>query len=210
MQVVSVSTALIPFLEHDDANRALMGSNMQRQAVPLLVADPPLVGTGIEERVARDSGAAITARRGGQVIAVSADEIAIYSMSVAGRRPPLPTDKHIDIYRFKKYLRSNQDTTVNQIPLVHKGDKVKRGQIIADGPATSGGELALGRNLLVAFIALEGCNFEDAILLSDRIVRDDLLTSVHIHEFQMEARDTKMGAEEITRGHPQCGGGRAD
>jgi DNA-directed RNA polymerase subunit beta len=206
MQVVSVSTALIPFLEHDDANRALMGSNMQRQAVPLLVADPPLVGTGIEERVARDSGAAITARRGGQVIAVSADEIALHSDEpLPEGEPHARMDKHIDIYRLKKYIRSNQDTTVNQTPSVQKGDKVKRGQMIADGPATSGGELALGRNLLVAFMPWEGCNYEDAILLSDRVVRDDLLTSVHIHEFQMEARDTKMGAEEITRDIPNVG-----
>jgi DNA-directed RNA polymerase subunit beta len=206
MQVVSVSTALIPFLEHDDANRALMGSNMQRQAVPLLVADPPLVGTGIEERVARDSGAAISAKRGGQVIAVAADEIAVYSDDALSEADShAKADKHIDVYRLKKYLRSNQDTTVNQIPLVRKGQKIKRGEIIADGPATSGGELALGRNLLVAFMPWEGYNFEDAILLSDRIVRDDLLTSVHIHEFQMEARDTKMGAEEITRDIPNVG-----
>jgi DNA-directed RNA polymerase subunit beta len=206
MQVVSVSTALIPFLEHDDANRALMGSNMQRQAVPLLVADPPLVGTGIEERVARDSGAAITAKRGGQVIAVAADEISVYSdEALPESEMHQKSDKHIDIYRLKKYLRSNQDTTVNQMPLVRKGQKVKRGEMIADGPATSGGELALGRNLLVAFMPWEGYNFEDAILLSERIVRDDLLTSVHIHEFQMEARDTKMGAEEITRDIPNVG-----
>jgi len=201
MQVVSVSTALIPFLEHDDANRALMGSNMQRQAVPLLTADSPLVGTGIEGRVARDSGAAITARRGGTVVAVSADEVAVCSDE------PLPpgapkSDGSIDIYRFKKYLRSNQDTMVNQVPLVIKGQAVKKGDIVCDGPSTSGGELALGRNLLVAFMPWEGYNFEDAIILSDRIVREDLLTSIHIHEFQMEARDTKMGAEEITRDIP--------
>ncbi len=204
MQVVSVSTALIPFLEHDDANRALMGSNMQRQAVPLLTAEPPLVGTGIEERVARDSGAAITAKRAGEVVAVCADEISIYS------EDPLPEgdsskDTHIDIYRLRKYQRSNQDTTVNQKPLVRKGQKVRKGEIISDGPATADGELALGRNLLVAFMPWEGCNFEDAILLSERVVRDDLLTSVHIHEFQMEARDTKMGAEEITRDIPNVG-----
>ena len=201
MQVVSVSTALIPFLEHDDANRALMGSNMQRQAVPLLVADPPLVGTGIEGRVARDSGAAIAAKRGGRVIAVSADEVSVHSHEplAAGSAK---SDGSIDVYRFNKYLRSNQDTTVNQIPVVTKGQNVEKGDIIADGPSTSNGELALGRNLLVAFMPWEGCNFEDAILLSERIVRDDLLTSVHIHEFQMEARDTKMGAEEITRDIP--------
>jgi DNA-directed RNA polymerase subunit beta len=207
MQVVSPSTALIPFLEHDDANRALMGSNMQRQAVPLLVCEPPLVGTGIEERVARDSGAAITARRTGQVVAVCADEIAIWSDDPLPEsdQAPKKADSHIDIYPLRKYLRSNQDTTVSQIPLVHKGQRVRRGEIIADGPGTSAGELALGRNLLVAFMPWEGCNFEDAILLSERVVRDDLLTSVHIHEFQMEARDTKMGAEEITRDIPNVG-----
>jgi DNA-directed RNA polymerase subunit beta len=209
MQVVSVSTALIPFLEHDDANRALMGSNMQRQAVPLLNAEPPLVGTGVEERVARDSGAAITTRRGGEVIAVSADEISVWSddpqPEINGPHAPSGKDSHIDIYRLRKYLRSNQDTIVNQTPLIRKGQKVRKGDMIADGPATSDGELALGRNLLVAFMPWEGCNFEDAILLSERIVRDDLLTSVHIHEFQMEARDTKMGAEEITRDIPNVG-----
>ena len=208
IQVVSVSTALIPFLEHDDANRALMGSNMQRQAVPLLAAEPPLVGTGVEERVARDSGAAIASRRGGQVVAVGADEIAVWSDEAQpeAHGPHSPkSDTHIDMYRLKKYLRSNQDTTVNQMPLIHKGQKIRKGDILADGPATSDGELALGRNLLVAFMPWEGCNFEDAILLSERIVRDDLLTSVHIHEFQMEARDTKMGAEEITRDIPNVG-----
>jgi DNA-directed RNA polymerase subunit beta len=204
LQVVSVSTALIPFLEHDDANRALMGSNMQRQAVPLLVADPPLVGTGIEDRVARDSGAAIVTKRAGQVIGVSGNEIAIYSDDPLPENEP-KGDAHIDIYRLKKYLRSNQDTTVNQIPLIRKGMKVKKGEVIADGPSTSGGELALGRNLLVAFMPWEGYNFEDAIILSDRIVKDDLLTSIHIHEFEMEARDTKMGAEEITRDIPNVG-----
>lgn len=205
IQVVSVSTALIPFLEHDDANRALMGSNMQRQAVPLLVADPPLVGTGIEERVARDSGAAIAAKRGGEVVAVSADEIAVYSEEPLPEGESSKGDSHIDLYRLKKYLRSNQDTTVNQLPLVLKNQKIKRGDILADGPSTSGGELALGRNLLVAFMPWEGYNFEDAIILSDRLVKEDLLTSIHIHEFQMEARDTKMGAEEITRDIPNVG-----
>ena len=205
LQVVSVSTALIPFLEHDDANRALMGSNMQRQAVPLLTADPPLVGTGIESRVARDSGAAISARRGGQVVAVSGDEISVYSDDPLPENETAKGDPRIDIYRLKKYLRSNQDTTVNQIPLIQKGAKVKKGDVLADGPSTAGGELALGRNLLVAFMPWEGYNFEDAIILSDRIVKDDLLTSIHIHEFQMEARDTKMGAEEITRDIPNVG-----
>ncbi len=205
MQVVSVSTALIPFLEHDDANRALMGSNMQRQAVPLLIADPAYVGTGIEDRVARDSGAAITAKRAGQVVGMSADEIAVYSEDPLPQGESAKGDSPIDIYRLKKYLRSNQDTTVNQVPLARKGQKVRKGDVLADGPSTSGGELALGRNLLVAFMPWEGYNFEDAIILSDRIVRDDLLTSIHIHEFQMEARDTKMGAEEITRDIPNVG-----
>jgi DNA-directed RNA polymerase subunit beta len=150
IQVVSVSTALIPFLEHDDANRALMGSNMQRQAVPLLVADPPLVGTGIEGRVARDSGAAIAAKRGGRVIAVSADEVSVFSSEPLAPGS-LKSDGSIDVYRFNKYLRSNQDTTVNQIPVVTKGQNIAKGDIIADGPSTSNGELALGRNLLVAY-----------------------------------------------------------
>jgi DNA-directed RNA polymerase subunit beta len=210
MQVVSVSTALIPFLEHDDANRALMGSNMQRQAVPLLVADSPLVGTGVEDRVARDSGAAITAKRAGQAVSVSADEIAIYSDDPLPEGDSAKGDAHIDLYRLKKYLRSNQDTVVNQVPLVLKGAKVRKGDVLADGPSTSGGELALGRNLLVAFMPWEGYNFEDAIILSDRIVKDDLLTSIHIHEFEMEARDTKMGAEEITRDIPNVGADALD
>ncbi len=205
MQVVSPSTALIPFLEHDDANRALMGSNMQRQAVPLLITEPPFVGTGVEERVARDSGAAITARRGGDVIAVSADEISIYSEEPQPEEFRGKGNSRVDTYRMTKYFRSNQDTTVNQIPMVHKGDTIKRGQIIADGPATSGGELALGRNLLVTFMPWDGYNYEDAIILSERLVRDDVLTSLHIHEFQMEARDTKMGSEEITRDIPNVG-----
>ena len=171
----------------------------------MLIADPPLVGTGIEDRVARDSGAAIVAKRAGQVVAVSADEIAVYSDDPLPEGETAKGDPHIDIYRLKKYLRSNQDTTVNQIPLIGKGAKVKKGDVIADGPSTAGGELALGRNLLVAFMPWEGYNFEDAIILSDRIVRDDLLTSIHIHEFEMEARDTKMGAEEITRDIPNVG-----
>ena len=159
------------------------------------------MGTGIEGRVARDSGAAIAAKRGGRVIAVSADEVSVYSTEPLAPGS-LKSDGSIDVYRFNKYLRSNQDTTVNQIPVVTKGQTIAKGEIIADGPSTSNGELALGRNLLVAFMPWEGYNFEDAILLSERIVRDDLLTSVHIHEFQMEARDTKMGAEEITRDIP--------
>jgi DNA-directed RNA polymerase subunit beta len=193
-QVVSISTALIPFLEHDDANRALMGSNMQRQAVPLLVSEAPRVATGVEANVARDSGAAMTARRSGVVASVWSDQIAVYT-----------DDGDVDIYHLRKYARSNQDTMVNQIPLVKVGDKVKKGDVVCDGPSTSGGELALGKNLTVAFMPWEGYNFEDAILLSERLVRDDIFTSVHISEFQIEARDTKLGAEEITRDIPNVG-----
>ena len=196
VQVVSTSAALIPFLEHDDANRALMGSNMQRQAVPLLFPERPYVGTGIEGRVAQDSGAVELARRGGVVIGSASDQVAVYSEE---GKPG------VDIYKFRKYARSNQDTTVNQVPWVSRGQKVKKGDVLADGPCTQGGELALGRNLLVGFMPWEGYNFEDAILLSERIVREDIFTSIHISEFQVEARDTKMGAEEITRDIPNVG-----
>jgi DNA-directed RNA polymerase subunit beta len=196
VQVVSTSAALIPFLEHDDANRALMGSNMQRQAVPLLFPERPYVGTGIEGRVARDSGAVEIADRGGVVVNASSDKIAVYSDEGKGG---------IDLYNLRKYARSNQDTTVNQVPCVVRGQKVKKGDVLADGPCTQDGELALGRNLLVAFMPWEGYNFEDAILLSERIVREDIFTSVHVSEFQVEARDTKMGAEEITRDIPNVG-----
>jgi DNA-directed RNA polymerase subunit beta len=196
VQVISTSAALIPFLEHDDANRALMGSNMQRQSVPLLFPERPYVGTGIEDRVARDSGAVEISRRGGVIVNASSDKIAIYSEEgKAG----------IDIYNLRKYARSNQDTTVNQVPCVVRGQKVKKGDVLSDGPCTQNGELALGRNLMVAFMPWEGYNFEDAILLSERLVRDDVFTSVHISEFQVEARDTKMGAEEITRDIPNVG-----
>lgn len=193
-QVVSISTSLIPFLEHDDANRALMGSNMQRQAVPLLVTDAPRVGTGIESSVARDSGAARVAKRGGTVTSVWSNQIAIYT-----------DDGDVDIYYLRKYQRSNQDTCINQIPLVKVGDTVKKNQVISDGPCTDRGDLALGKNLVVAFMPWEGYNFEDAILLNERLVRDDEFTSVHISEFQIEARDTKLGAEEITRDIPNVG-----
>jgi len=196
VQVVSTSAALIPFLEHDDANRALMGSNMQRQSVPLLTADRPLVGTGVEHRVARDSGAVEVATRGGTVLSASSDQIIVWSDE---GKPG------VDIYRLRKYARSNQDTCINQTPAVRRGQKVKKGDILADGPSTQEGDLALGRNLLVAFMPWEGYNFEDAMLLSERIVRDDLLTSIHISEYQVEARDTKMGAEEITRDIPNVG-----
>jgi len=196
LQVVSTSAALIPFLEHDDANRALMGSNMQRQAVPLLFPDCPLVGTGVEGRVARDSGAVEMARRGGVVLSSSSDEIAVWSDE---GRPG------VDFYHLRKYARSNQDTCLNQRPCVKQFDKVSKSDVLADGPGTDRGELALGRNLLVAFMPWEGYNFEDAILLSERLVREDVFTSVHISEFQVEARDTKMGAEEITRDIPNVG-----
>lgn len=193
-QVVSISTALIPFLEHDDANRALMGANMQRQAVPLLVPEAPRVATGIEPNVARDSGAALTAKHDGIVVSVWSNQIAIYT-----------NDGDVDVFYLRKYARSNQDTCVNQIPTVKVGDKVKKGDVICDGPATAEGDLALGKNLVVAFMPWEGYNFEDAILLNERLVRDDVFTSVHISEFQIEARDTKLGAEEITRDIPNVG-----
>ncbi len=196
LQVVSVSAALIPFLEHDDANRALMGSNMQRQAVPLLITEKPIVATGIESRVARDSRAVQVSNRAGTVLSVSGDKIAVWSEEgKAG----------VDVYPLIKYRRSNQDTCINQVPLVRRGQSIRKGEVLADGPCTQEGELALGRNLLVAFMPWEGYNFEDAILLSERLVRDDIFTSIHVTEFQVEARDTKMGAEEITRDIPNVG-----
>lgn len=198
MQVVSVSTSLIPFLEHDDANRALMGSNMQRQAVPLLKSEFPLVGTGIEERSAKDSAATIVARRAGKVLSVTSDQIAVWSDEGDAKNP-------IDHYVLKKYIRSNQDTCVNFATIVKVGDRVKKGEALADGPCTHEGQLALGKNILVAFMPWEGYNFEDAILMSDRLVIDDVFTSIHIQEFKIEARDTKMGPEEITRDIPHVG-----
>jgi DNA-directed RNA polymerase subunit beta len=197
LQVVSVSTALIPFLEHDDANRALMGANMQRQAVPLLTADAPRVGTGIEGRVASDSGACVGAKRAGKVLYSSGDTIAVNSGS--------GSKGQVDIYDLKKYRRSNQDTCINQRPIVSAGQMVKKGEILADGPAVDNGLLALGKNLLVGFMAWEGYNFEDAILLSERLVKDDVFTSIHISEYKIEARDTKLGPEEITRDIPNVG-----
>ena len=196
-QLVSVAAALIPFLENDDANRALMGSNMQRQAVPLVRADAPFVGTGMEAVVARDSGAAIGARRAGVVDQVDATRIVIRATEETD-----PTKPGVDIYRLMKFQRSNQNTCINQRPLVRVGDVVKKGDIIADGPSTELGELALGRNVLVAFMPWNGYNFEDSILLSERIVRDDVFTSIHIEEFEVMARDTKLGPEEITRDIP--------
>jgi DNA-directed RNA polymerase subunit beta len=196
-QLVSVAAALIPFLENDDANRALMGSNMQRQAVPLVRAEAPFVGTGMEGVVARDSGAAIAARRTGIVDQVDATRIVIRATDETD-----PTKPGVDIYRLMKYQRSNQNTCINQRPLVKVGDQVTKGDIIADGPSTDLGELALGRNVLVAFMPWNGYNFEDSILLSERIVKDDVFTSIHIEEFEVMARDTKLGPEEITRDIP--------
>jgi DNA-directed RNA polymerase subunit beta len=196
-QLVSVAAALIPFLENDDANRALMGSNMQRQAVPLVKADAPLVGTGMESVVARDSGAAIAARRAGIVDQIDATRIVVRAMEDLD-----PTKPGVDIYRLMKFQRSNQSTCINQKPLVRVGDMVKKGDIIADGPSTDLGDLALGRNVLVAFMPWNGYNFEDSILLNERIVKEDVFTSIHIDEFEVMARDTKLGPEEITRDIP--------
>ena len=196
-QLVSVAAALIPFLENDDANRALMGSNMQRQAVPLVQSDAPFVGTGMEAVVARDSGAAIAARRAGVVDQVDATRIVVRATEETD-----PTKPGVDIYRLQKFQRSNQNTCITQKPLVRVGDGVAKGDIIADGPSTDLGELALGRNVLVAFMPWNGYNFEDSILLSERIVKDDVFTSIHIEEFEVMARDTKLGPEEITRDIP--------
>ncbi len=203
-QLVSVAAALIPFLEHDDANRALMGSNMQRQAVPILHTEAPLVGTGLEEKVARDSGAVITARRGGEIVHVTADEIVVDTGSVEGAASDEPLAKlaQFDRYKLKKFWRTNQDTAINQRPLVRVGDRVEVGDIIADGPSTDHGELALGRNVLVAFMPWYGYNFEDAIVISEKLVKDDVFTSIHIQELELHVRDTKRGMEEITREIP--------
>jgi DNA-directed RNA polymerase subunit beta len=198
-QLVSVAASLIPFLENDDANRALMGSNMQRQAVPLLRTQAPLVGTGMESVVARDSGVTVVAKRDGMVVSVDAGRIVIRPEEEDG------TGSNVDIISLIKYQRSNQNTCINQKPIVKIGDGVKRGQVIADGPATERGELALGRNVLVAFMPWGGYNFEDSILISERLVKDDLFTSVHIEEFECVARDTKLGKEEITRDIPNVG-----
>lgn len=198
-QLVSVAAALIPFLENDDANRALMGSNMQRQGVPLLRSEAPLVGTGIEATVAKDSGATLVAKYDGVVDAVDANRIVIRSNDNDAH------DVGVEIYKLSKFRRSNQNTCINQVPLVKVGDKVQKGDIIADGPCTNLGELALGKNLLVAFMPWNGLNYEDAILLSERISRDDVLTSLHIEEFEVMARDTKLGQEEITRDIPNVG-----
>jgi DNA-directed RNA polymerase subunit beta len=190
-QLVSVATALIPFLGNDDANRALMGSNMQRQAVPLIKPEAPIIGTGMEYRAAKDSGVCKVARNAGQVTFVSADRIEVTTET--GKK---------DIYNLIKYQRSNQSTCINQRPLVHMGEMVEKDMIIADGPSTENGELALGKNVLIGFMTWEGYNYEDAVLINERLVRDDVYTSIHIEEYECEARDTKLGAEEITREIP--------
>jgi DNA-directed RNA polymerase subunit beta len=194
VQIISVATSLIPFLEHDDANRALMGSNMQRQAVPLLRPERPLVGTGLEAQAARDSGMVVVSRMDGEVSYVDARLIKVKDNT--GRETS---------YEIQKYQRSNQDTCLNQRPLVYEGDEVLAGQVMADGSATEGGELALGQNILVAYMPWEGYNYEDAILISERLVIDDVYTSIHIEKYEIEARQTKLGPEEITREIPNVG-----
>ena len=207
-QLVSVAASLIPFLEHDDANRALMGSNMQRQAVPLLVTESPLVATGLEDRVARDSRAVVVAEQNGKVVSVTGSQVIV---TEDGKYPEGKKKIRHDpssgiwVYQIRKFMRSNAATCINQKILVAKGETVKKGQVIADGPCTAGGELALGRNVLCAFMPWNGYNFEDAILISERIVKDDVFTSIHIDEFEVGARDTKLGPEEITRDIPNLG-----
>src|SRR5271155_5032131 len=200
-QLVSVAASLVPFLEHDDANRALMGANMQRQSVPLLRAEAPIVGTGMEGVTARDSGAVILARRNGVVDSVDSERIIV---RVEGEHHPGQLSREVgsDIYQLTKFKRSNQNTCINQKPVVVRGQRVVKGQVIADGPCTDHGELALGRNVLVAFMPWRGYNFEDAILVSEKMVKEDYYTSVHIEEFELEARDTKLGPEEVTRDIP--------
>jgi DNA-directed RNA polymerase subunit beta len=200
-QLVSVAASLIPFLENDDANRALMGSNMQRQAVPLLKTDAPLVGTGLERTVGRDSGVTVIAKRDGVIESVDAERVVVR----ADKPSKDPRDAGVDIYNLIKYQRSNQNTCINQKPVVVRGERVNTGDVLADGPSTDVGELALGRNVLVAFMPWGGYNFEDSILISERVVKDDLFTSVHIEEFECVARDTKLGPEEITRDIPNVG-----
>jgi DNA-directed RNA polymerase subunit beta len=207
-QLVSVAASLIPFLEHDDANRALMGSNMQRQAVPLLVTEAPYVATGLEERVARDSRAVLVAEEAGKVASVTGNQvITTPDGKIPDSKKKIKTDaaNGIWVYPIRKFMRSNAATCINQKILVAKGDTIKKGQVIADGPCTQGGELALGRNVLCAFMPWNGYNFEDAILISERIVKDDVFTSIHIDEFEVGARDTKLGPEEITRDIPNLG-----
>ncbi|HOO12541.1 MAG TPA: DNA-directed RNA polymerase subunit beta, partial [Bacillota bacterium] len=193
-QVVSVATSMIPFLENDDANRALMGANMQRQAVPLLKPQAPIVGTGMEYKAAGDSGVMVIAQNSGTVIRVTAEEIKINR-----------SDGGVDVYKLLKFKRSNQGTCINQRPIVSMGDEVEKGQVIADGPSTNEGEISLGKDVLVGFMTWEGYNYEDAILISEKLVRDDVYTSIHIEEYEAEARDTKLGPEEITRDIPNVG-----
>ena len=204
-QVVSVATALVPFLEHDDANRALMGSNMQRQAVPLIKTEAPLVGTGMEAVVARDSGYVVQAKRAGVVESVDARRIVVRAESGKKEEGKRRSDINLDVYDLIKFQRSNQNTCITQTPVVRIGQPVRKGQVLADGPAIDRGELALGKNVLVAFMPWGGFNFEDAILLSEKLVREDAFTSIHIEEFEVEARDTKLGKEEITRDIPNVG-----
>src|SRR5207342_1481211 len=199
-QLVSVAASLIPFLENDDANRALMGSNMQRQGVPLIRGDAPLVGTGMERVTARDSGAVVICRRDGIVDQVDSERIIVRVES--DHSGVLSREVGADIYQLIKFKRSNQNTCINQKPLVRVGDRVTKGQVLADGPCTERGELALGRNVLVAFMPWRGYNFEDAILVSEKLVKEDYYTSVHIEEYEIEARDTKLGPEEVTRDIP--------
>ncbi|MEE0771105.1 MAG: DNA-directed RNA polymerase subunit beta, partial [Acutalibacteraceae bacterium] len=189
--VVSVATAMIPFLENDDANRALMGSNMQRQAVPLLKTESPIVGTGMEYKAGVDSGVCVLARKAGVVRSVSADEVTVTN-----------DDGSVESYHITKFMRSNQGTCINQVPVVDRGERIQAGQVIADGPATSNGEISLGKNALIGFMTWEGYNYEDAVLINEKIVRDDVYTSIHIEEYEIEARDTKLGPEEITRDIP--------
>ena len=200
-QLVSVAASLIPFLENDDANRALMGSNMQRQSVPLLRAHAPLVGTGMEEVTARDSGAVVICKRNGIVDSVDSERI-IVRVEGDGHSGQFSREVGADIYQLTKFRRSNQNTCINQKPVVRKGSRVVAGQVLADGPCTDHGELALGRNMLVAFMPWRGYNYEDAILVSEKLVKEDSYTSIHIEEFEIESRDTKLGPEEITRDIP--------
>ena len=204
-QLVSVAASLVPFLEHDDANRALMGANMQRQSVPLLRAEAPIVGTGMEGVTARDSGAVILAKRNGIIDSVDSERIIV---RVEGEHHPGQLSREVgsDIYQLTKFKRSNQNTCINQKPIVQKNQRVTKGQVIADGPCTDHGELALGRNVLVAFMPWRGYNFEDAILVSEKLVKEDYYTSVHIEEYEIEARDTKLGPEEVTRDIPNVSG----
>jgi DNA-directed RNA polymerase subunit beta len=204
-QVISIAAGMIPFLEHDDANRALMGSNMQRQGVPLLQSEAPFVGTGIEERVARDSKIVVVADEGGIVASVDAKRIVITKDGEMPRTVKHDPKNQVYVYELRKFMRSNNHTCFNQKPIVRRGQKVKAGEIIADGPSTDRGEMALGRNVLVAFMPWNGYNFEDAILISEKVLKEDIFTSIHIQEFEVTARDTKLGPEEITRDIPNVG-----